>query len=135
MYFQIIGYFSLINMNEAALSLAVVLLSTVGALVFFLLSGKAVTASPVFNKMVLQTKMSSTEGYTSAEGNLQALIGKQGIAVNMLRPSGKVKIDDNIYTAQAYSGYIESGRTIIVVKYEMGNLFVTAVAHDTPADR
>ena len=116
--------FSHIGMQEAVSSLAVVMISMVGALVMFLLTGKAITQMPAFNKLVLKDSMTSRRGFVSTESAIVAMTGKSGLTVNMLRPSGKVIIEDNIYTAQAISGFIEAGKKIIIVKVEMGNLFV-----------
>ena len=116
--------FSNIGLQEAASSLAVVMLSMVGALVLFLVTGKAITQMPMFNKMVLKNQMSSSDGYVSAESLTQEMSGKRGVTVNTLRPSGKVSIDDNIYNAQALSGFIDAGKVVVVVKTEMDHLFV-----------
>ena len=114
--------FSNISMQEAVLSLAVVMISMIGALVLFLVTGKAITQTPMFSKLVLKNSMSSNDGFVSVE--ITEMAGKRGTTVNILRPSGKVSIDDNIYTAQAISGYIEADKKVVVIKVEMGNLFV-----------
>ena len=116
--------FSNIGLPEAASSLAVVMLSMVGALVLFMVTGKAISNLPFFNRMVLKTSMSSGEGYVSAETAIKHLTGKSGTTINTLRPAGKVNIDDNIYNAQALSSFIEAGKVVVVVKVEMGHLFV-----------
>ena len=116
--------FSNISMLEAATSMAIVMVSMVAALVLFLLTGKAVTNLPAFKKLVLKSSMSSSEGYVSVEASMQDFTGRNGWTVNTLRPSGKVTIEDNIYNALAVSGYIDGGKKVVVVKVEMGNLFV-----------
>lgn len=52
------------------------------------------------------------------------LVGKEGIAFTVLRPSGKIEIEGNVYDATAESGYIEHGEKIVVVKFETAQLFV-----------
>jgi membrane-bound serine protease (ClpP class) len=52
------------------------------------------------------------------------MIGKKGHAHSILRPSGKVIIDDEIYDATAMSGYIDEGEVVEVVSYQTGQLFV-----------
>ena len=116
--------FSNISMLEAATSMAIVMVAMVSALVLFLFTGKAVINLSAFKKLVLKNSMSSDEGYVSAENTMQNLTGKSGSALNSLRPSGKVTIENNIYNGQAVSGYIEVGKKVVVVKVEMGNLFV-----------
>jgi membrane-bound serine protease (ClpP class) len=116
--------FSGLSAQQITTSLAVVLLSMVGVTLLFIFTGKALTASPIFKRMVLQTSMQSGDGYISSENNLSLLLGKSGIALNMLRPSGKVEIEGSIYNAQANSGFIDAGKKIVVVKTEMSGLFV-----------
>ena len=55
------------------------------------------------------------------------LIGREGIAATILRPSGKVEIDSDLYDATAETGYIEKGEKVKVVKYETAQLFVRKV--------
>ena len=45
---------------------------------------------------------------------LEALVGKQGEAVTVLRPIGTIRIEGNRYDAMAETGSIESGTTIEV---------------------
>ena len=52
------------------------------------------------------------------------LIGKEGTAFTVLRPSGKAEIEGNVYDATAESGFIEQGEKVVVVKYETAQLFV-----------
>ena len=53
--------------------------------------------------------------------------GKTGIAHTMLRPSGKVMIEGEIYDATALTGFIDKGEAVEVVKYETAQLFVRKV--------
>ena len=53
------------------------------------------------------------------------MVGKMGIALTILRPAGKVEIENNIFDAVAETSYIEKGEKIEVVKYETSQLFVT----------
>ncbi|MDB4335196.1 nodulation protein NfeD [bacterium] len=52
------------------------------------------------------------------------MVGKTGIAQTVLRPSGKVLIDDETYDAVAEVGMIEKGDEIKVVRYSSGQLYV-----------
>ena len=53
--------------------------------------------------------------------------GDKGTAATDLRPSGKVKINEEIYDAVAITGYIEKNEKIKVIKYETGQLYVKMV--------
>ena len=52
------------------------------------------------------------------------MVGRTGVAHTILRPSGKVRIGDDVYDATALTGYIEKGDPVVVVKYETTQLFV-----------
>ncbi len=116
--------FSGLNMQEVAVSFAVVLLAMVGAVVLFIFTGKALANSPMLNKLVLQNSMSSGEGFVAGENNLHHLLNRTGIAVSMLRPSGKIEIDGEIYEARANSGFIDAGKEVVVMRSELGGVFV-----------
>ena len=55
------------------------------------------------------------------------MIGKEGTAHSVLRPAGKVLIEDDIYDATALTGFIDKGSSVRVVKYETGQLFVVKI--------
>jgi membrane-bound serine protease (ClpP class) len=88
---------------------------------------KKLFTSTTFGQFALHSIQDKNEGYTSASDNYTQMIGKSGIVRSMLRPSGKVEIDGEVYDATALSGFIETNVTIEVVKYQTGQLFVRKV--------
>ncbi len=56
----------------------------------------------------------------------QELIGKEGIAQTVLRPSGKVWIEGQVYDGISESGFVEKGEPIVVVKSENAQVYVVA---------
>lgn len=52
------------------------------------------------------------------------LVGKSGIALTQMTPSGKVKIDNEIFESASSSGLIEKGATVEVVRSEHLKLVV-----------
>lgn len=75
-------------------------------------------------KLALVKTQQVDEGYTSADESYKEMLNKSGIAKTILRPSGKVMIDGDMYDATALTGFIESGEEIEVVNYHTGQLFV-----------
>ena len=61
------------------------------------------------------------------EGKHKNLVGKTGIAHTILRPSGMIEIDGEIYDAMSNYGFIEKGSKIKVVSYETGQLHVERI--------
>ena len=70
------------------------------------------------------TVQKNEEGFSIKESSYSALIGQKGIASTILRPSGKIKIDNHYYDALAKFGYIEKGEIIQVSAYENAQLVV-----------
>ena len=81
----------------------------------------------MMSSLVLSAVQNKEDGYVGVNQAESALIGKTGSASTILRPAGKVLIDDDIYDATALTGYIEKGEVVVVVKYETAQLFVKKV--------
>lgn len=76
----------------------------------------------------LNTEENVSEGYIGVEASVSEVVGRIGIAYTVLRPSGKVMIDDEIYDATTVDGaFIDKGTTVKVVKYLTGQVFVEKV--------
>lgn len=87
------------------------------------LSRKLFTTT-AFGHLALDAVQDKNKGFTSADSDYTSMVGKTGKVHSILRPSGKVMIEDEIYDATAISGFIEEGQTIQVISYHTGQLFV-----------
>jgi len=58
---------------------------------------------------------------------LTSLVGLEGTAETVLRLSGKVRIEDEIYDGVSESGFIEKGSRIKVVRFENAQVYVVAI--------
>ena len=67
----------------------------------------------MLRKVALNTDL---EGAVSSP-NLSSLIGKEGTAATILRLSGKVWIEGEMYDGVSESGFIEKGRKVKVVRF------------------
>lgn len=76
------------------------------------------------------TVQKKEEGFSIKESSYSNLIGAHGIAQTILRPSGKVKIENGYYDAVAKIGYIEKGEAIKVSGYENAQLIVMKQTDD-----
>jgi membrane-bound serine protease (ClpP class) len=93
----------------------------------FYLFGRFIKSS-MFRHVSVQTTMAKEEGFVGVDMKENELVGKTGIAFTILRPSGKVEIDGNVYDATAETGFIDKGEKIVVVKFETAQLFVRKLA-------
>ncbi len=114
------------GVKETMASFAIVIIAMF--LAFFLslwLSKKLFSPNNLFGALALQKTQKLDEGYISFDSKMQkSLIGSKGKAHTVLRPSGKVIIDEEIYDARSEIGFIERGASIRVIRDEAGQLYV-----------
>ena len=115
--------FELVEGPEIGRSIIVVLIGiTVGFGGMLWLSSR-IGSRGMLQKVALEADL---EAATSSPV-LTGLIGKEGIAATVLRPSGKVLIDDTYYDGVSLSGFIEKGTNVIVVNFENAQVYVEAL--------
>ncbi len=78
----------------------------------------------LFKKVALHADLG--ESY-SVDVKEKVLVGKHGEALTVLRPSGRVIIENEIYDAVSNEGFIEKGDPIVVVRFENAQLYVEKV--------
>ena len=116
-----------LNLGPFAKSLFVVMFSVFFGLVVSLLLSQRLVKTNLFARIALNKEQDPDEGYIGVPTEQIALTGKQGIAYTILRPSGKVMVDNEIYDAKALTGYIEKGDKIEVVRYDIAQLYVKKI--------
>ncbi|TNF30784.1 MAG: nodulation protein NfeD [Bacteroidetes bacterium] len=104
-----------------------VILATVGGFFGSIYLAKRFLSTSMMSSVVLSSVQNASDGYIGVNITERELVGKQGVAHTVLRPSGKVMIGDEIYDATALIGFIEKGDAVQVVKYETAQLFVKKV--------
>lgn len=109
-------------------SIFLVITSAFLAIVISFYLGKKILTTTIFGRLALDTVQEKSEGYTSADIHYTSMIGKKGKALTILRPAGKVEIEDEVFDATAITGYIEKDEPVEVVKYETTQLFVRKVS-------
>lgn len=83
-------------------------------------------------KMVLSDSLNTESGYVSNQ-NRYELIGKEGITVTPLRPSGTVSIDDEYIDVVSEGNYLEKDVKVKVMKVE-GSRVVVRKVKDLPTE-
>ncbi len=71
--------------------------------------------------------LSDQEGYISVPIEPNMMVNKIGIAATVLRPSGRVIVDDQYFDAVSIKGFLEKGDEVIVKRYENSQLYVIKV--------
>ncbi len=77
-------------------------------------------------QFILQTEASNAEGFVAVDDK-SAYIGKEGITVTMLRPSGIAKIDGERVDVMTDGEFVEKGVKVKVTKTRQNTVIVTAV--------
>jgi len=119
--------FSESSLNAAFKSLMVVSISMFASFFFSVYFGKRILTTGRGSQFVLSTTQEKSEGYVGVDGTRSQLIGKTGVTTTMLRPAGKVMVDNEIYDAKSEVGYIEKDQPVKVIKYEAGQIYVVHV--------
>ena len=104
----------------------VILSSVMGFFGSLYLAKKLLTTSAL-SSLVLASVQNKSDGFVGVDASEHALVGRQGVTHTVLRPSGRIIIDDEIYDATALTGYIDKGVKVQVTKYETAQLFVRKI--------
>jgi len=115
--------FDLIEASMLNNALITSLIGFIGALFLMILLGARLTKTSFFNRFALTDVQDTSTGYTSSFYN-KSLIGSIGTVVSVLRPSGRIVINDAIYDAYTRGEYLEKGEKIKVIAAEGTSLKV-----------
>jgi membrane-bound serine protease (ClpP class) len=88
-----------------------------GGVLLLFFGGARITKTRAFQKIALNDTQEKSQGYT-VNTLSDTLLGKTGVAYTVLRPGGKVIIDDQIYDAFTRGDYVEKGDPIEVIGNE-----------------
>ncbi len=115
--------FSFVKSSEIFQAVATILAGLFGSIIIMFFGGVRLTNTRFFKRIALETVQKRMEGYTS-NFKTESLLGKTGKAYTVLRPSGKVLIDDVLYDAYTRGDYIQRDEEVIVIGEEGTSLKV-----------
>ena len=120
--------FSLAGFKSVSGPLLLVSLSITAAILLSLwITYRIGSKNSLFQRFALTSVQKKSEGFVGVPTEITVLTGKTGTADTMLRPSGKVRIDDKMYDAMSEFGYIDKGVPIRVTRSESGQVYVVKV--------
>ena len=90
--------FFFVDPSDMVRAAATVLAGLFGGMLLLFFGGIRLTNSAAFRRVSLHQTQSRTEGYT-AKVQTAVMVGREGQAFTILRPSGKVMIGDELYDA------------------------------------
>jgi membrane-bound serine protease (ClpP class) len=117
--------FSFVPGGEISVALLTVLLSITVAFAVSIYFSNKIGRKGIFRKVALDAEQITSEGFVGVPMEPVQLVGKEGRASTVLRPSGKVEIDGKLYDAVSERGFIEQDSVIKVTRYEAGQVYVT----------
>lgn len=117
--------FSLFLAGEDVIQMGVSILIAIflSVLVFFIMIKIFDKKLVLFNKMVLFDSARKEDGYVS-NINRTDLLGREGIALTILRPSGTAIINNERVDVVSEGGFIEQNTTVKVIKVEGARIVV-----------
>ncbi len=118
--------FTFVPESDIYITSATVLASFTAGTVLALVAGNHFMKSALFNKISLQDTFQSSDGFTS-NVHTERLIGKQGISYSVLRPSGKILMDGNVYDAYTRGEYVEANKAVEVIEQVGSSLKVKEI--------
>lgn len=111
------------SLSVALLSISIAIIITTIATIILMKMG---FKSKLFNKVVLTNDLKDEKGYLSAD-SAHSFMGREGITITGLRPSGFIEIDGIKLDALSDSEYIPQNTIIKVVRVEGSKIFVRRV--------
>ena len=115
--------FTLVPFQDIFTATATTLGGLVSSLVLMLLVGVRITNTKFFNRVALSMVQNKDEGYTARFRN-ESLLGHEGVAYTVLRPSGKVMIKGEIQDGYTRGEFLLKDDPIIVISEEGTSLLV-----------
>lgn len=91
-----------------------------GALVMFFVEIRLLSASRLGRQLALKSAVTARLNPRADD----SLVGKRGVTLTTLAPTGKVEVLGQVHTAFAQEGYVEKGSPIKVVRTETFKLIV-----------
>ncbi|MBK5278514.1 MAG: NfeD family protein [Bacteroidia bacterium] len=109
--------FEFVPLGDIVTATAVAFGGLAGGVAILFFGGSRLMQSKAFQRLALVDTQESSKGYT-VNAQTKLMIGKTGTAYTVLRPSGKVMIDDQLFDAFTRGDYVEKGDAIIVIESE-----------------
>ena len=110
--------------SQVLKALVQVVISVVAAFVLSLVVSSRISKSQLFRGFALEAVQDKSEGYVGIDTHIKDMKGKVGTAYTVLRPSGRIMLDGELFDAKSEIGYIDKGEEIKVIRDEAGQLYV-----------
>jgi membrane-bound serine protease (ClpP class) len=106
--------FEFVRMDDILVSLAAAMGGMLGGVVLLFVGGARIVNTKFYKRIALTETQEKSKGYTS-NFNKVSMVTKKGIAHTVLRPSGKIVIEGQLYDAFTRGEYVEKGQPVEVI--------------------
>ena len=118
--------FEFVPMNDIVIAFSAAVGGLLGGVVLLFVVGARLADTQFYKRVALTDTQDRKEGYTS-NFNALDMKGKKGVAETVLRPSGKVSIEGQLYDAFTRGEYVEKGQTVEVLSETGSSLQVKKI--------
>ena len=118
--------FEFVPINDIALAFSAAVGGLLGGVVLLFVGGARLANTRLYKRVALTDTQESSEGY-NASFNPKDMKGKKGVAETVLRPSGKVSIEGQLYDAFTRGEYVEKGQYVEVLSETGSSLQVKPI--------
>lgn len=113
-------HFEKVGNKEFGEAILTVLIGLVAGFISTIWLSNKIGNRGIFQEMALHTDLEKAKSTM----DLSSLVEKEGIAYTVLRPSGKIKIGQEIYDGISESGFIEKEELVKVIRTENAQIYV-----------
>ena len=106
-----------------------VMCSLIGSGITIFLLFKFMPGIPFFNRLVLTSSETSLSGFVipPQPAGKSSLVGKEGKALTILHPTGKIEVDNNTLDVVTEGEYIEKGKIVEIIEISGNRIVVKAI--------
>ncbi len=124
---NIFGYNDVIYIvKQIAYSFGLVIFSILALTISILFFGNSLIDNHILKKFILTTEQNTSKGYIANNIN-EDIINKTGVSITDLRPAGKIAIDNDVYDAISYFGFIPKNTQVKIIKIKSGQVYVKTI--------
>lgn len=126
----IIGIITTARNPTEALVMVIILILIIGIMVAITL--RSAKKGLIAKRLILHSAARHEEGFSTSE-DTTGLIGRTGITLTVLRPSGSAEFDDDRMDVVSEGVYIDKGTKVRIIRTEGRRIVVEPVASGDPA--
>lgn len=124
---SLVGNLPTIDSPDLFRAVQTVSLSLIFTVIFAIPIIKFVPKTTAWNRLILKTEQKNADGFRSTPAEYEQYLGKTGIALTTLRPTGTAQFETNRLTVVSNGEFIEKNSRIEVIQVE-GNRIVVKKA-------